>query len=279
MAMNITGCKEEPTTKNLELNFSGLKNLGSNYAYEGWIMVDGTPQSAGTFTVDDNGTLSQTSFELDISAVNNATAYILTIEPMPDSDPNPSNVHILAGDFSGNAASLTIDHSAAIGTDFTAATGKYLLATPTDSDMTNENSGVWFLDNSNGSAAAGLSLPTLPTGWVYEGWAVINGTPVSTGTFTNATAADLGAPYSGSSTGPSFPGEDFLRNAPSGLTFPTDLAGKTVVISVEPSPDNSTAPFLLKPLVGNVPAAATSGPVYTMNNNAVATNPKGTVNR
>lgn len=68
---------------------------------------------------------------------------------------------------------------------------------------------------------AGLTLATLPAGWKYEGWAVINGTPVSTGTFTSASAADDSAPFSGATAGPPFPGEDFLQNAPSGLTFPT----------------------------------------------------------
>jgi hypothetical protein len=49
---------------------------------------------------------------------------------------------------------------------------------------------------------------------------------------------------------PPVPGEDFFNNALSGVTFPLDVRGKAVVISVEPVPDNSTAPFALKPLVG-----------------------------
>ena len=68
-------------------------------------------------------------------------------------------------------------------------------------------------------------------------------------------------------------------NAPSGLTFPTDLSGGVVVISVEPSPDNSAAPFLLKPLVGMVPSNAVDHTLYGMDNNATATNPSGTITR
>ncbi len=86
---------------------------------------------------------------------------------------------------------------------------------------------------------------------------VIDGTPVSTGRFTHADQADLAAPYSGSEGGPPFPGEDFLLNPPEGLTFPVDLAGKVAVISVEPSPDDSPAPFALKPLVSVIPVNAT----------------------
>lgn len=288
----FSSCKKEdeetitpdptPSQKDLTLSITGLEDLGSSYLYEGWIMVDGTPVSAGTFSVDASGTMSKTVFSLDESDLNSATAYILTIEPSPDSDPAPSDVHILAGDFSSNSASLTVDHGAAIGTDFLASTGTYILATPTDGGTTDdENSGVWWLSPTGASTPpnAGLALPTLPAGWEYEGWAVINGMPVSTGKFTSVTGSDDAAAFSGSSAGPAFPGEDFLMNAPMGLTFPTDLAGATVVISVEPMPDNEPAPFVLKPLVHGVPAAAIDHTPYMMMNNAAATNPVGTASK
>lgn len=41
-----------------------------------------------------------------------------------------------------------------------------------------------------------------------------------------------------SQPGPPVPGEDFFINAPSGETFPLDIRGRTVVISVELVPDN-----------------------------------------
>ena len=266
----------------------GLEDLGENYAYEGWLIVDGNAKSAGVFDVDSSGTLSQTSFNLEASDINGASAYVLTIEPNPDTDPSPSAVHILAGDFSNNSASLTVNHDAAIGTDFASATGSYVLGTPTDGDSDgNEKSGVWWLSvDQNNDVTAGLTLPPLPSSWKYEGWAVIDGTPVSTGTFTSANGADSSNSYSGNATigepfnGPIlFPGEDFLKNAPTGLTFPTDLAGKTVVISVEPNPDNAPGPFSIKPLVGNIDIAVEVQEPYDMTNNAVASNPTGTVTR
>jgi hypothetical protein len=283
LALTFTACKDDDdpqtaTMEQLNLNLTGLADLGSDYAYEGWIMVDGSPVSTGVFNVDANGVANKISFEIDAVQLEKSTAFILTIEPSPDSDSNPSKIHILAGDFSGTSATLTIDHGAALGNDFTAATGTYILATPTDGMNNNEKSGVWFLDPATGPGP-GLDLPTLPDGWKYEGWAVIGGTPVSTGTFTSASGADETALFSGAISGPAYPGEDFVENAPAGLSFPTDLAGTTVVISIEPSPDNSAAPFLLKPLVAPVDAAALDHTPYTMNNNAAATNPTGTATK
>ena len=141
------------------------------------------------------------------------------------------------------------------------------MATPTSSVDTDEASGIWFLNNSTGSPQVGLDLPTLQAGWAYEGWAVIEGTPVSTGTFTSPSGADDAAPFSGDGAGPPYPGEDFVRNAPAGLTFPTDLRGGTAVISIEPVPDNSPNPFLLKPLVGPISETADVHSVQQMGQN------------
>lgn len=266
----LAGCDKEDDNNNanLSLSFTGLNDLGNDAQYEGWIMVNGTPVTTGTFTVDGSGNLSQNSFTINSDDLAAATAFILTIEPNPDTDPAPSDVHILAGDFSGNTAQLTIGDSRAIGHSFTASTGQYVIATPTTADTTDELSGVWFVNPGTGSAS--LDLPALPTGWIYEGWGVINGEPVSTGRFTNPSAADQSSIYSGTLAGPSFPGEDFVSNAPAGLSFPTNLSGMTIAISVEPVPDNSPAPFFFKPLVGAVPTNVSPGVLQNLNNNTSA---------
>jgi hypothetical protein len=113
---------------------------------------------------------------------------------------------------------------------------------------------------------------------------VIDGQPVTTGTFTKVAATDDSDPFSGSMALPDvngtdgfFPGEDFLMNAPIGLNFPTDIAGGMAVISIEPHPDNSSNPFTLKPLVQPIPAAAEDHTVYDMGQNL--TFPTGTVTR
>lgn len=257
----------EPTTSSLNLNISGLEDLGNSAMYEGWIMVDGAPKTTGTFSVDGTGNLSESSFEINSDDLNSATAFILTIEPNPDPSPNPSDVHILAGDFSGTSASLSVGHGAALGNDFSSISGNYILATPTNGENTNENSGIWFLDLSSGTPSVGLDLPTLPAGWKYEGWTVINSVPVSSGTFTSVTSVDDADPFSSTQPGPPFPGEDYLVNAPMGLTFPTNLAGGTAVISIEPDPDNSANPFTLKPLVKMIPSDVVDHVTYPMDKN------------
>jgi hypothetical protein len=275
-----TGCdNDDPVdpNANFTLNISGLESLGTGFAYEGWLLVNGEPVSTGVFSVDGNGVLSKTSFTVAKDDLDAASTFVLTIEPNPDSDPAPTDVHLLAGDFNGTTAMLAVSHGAALNNAFTTVSGTFVLATPTDGPDTNENSGIWFLTLASGSPAVGLSLPTLPAGWIYEGWAVIDGTPVSTGTFTGLTGVDAADPYSGPMDGPPYPGEDFLVNAPSGLTFPTDLSGGMGVISIEPVPDNSAAPFLLKPLVGMIPANALDHSDYPMSQNL--TFPTGTVTR
>lgn len=273
---------DTPTATEGTVTLSGVKGLtalGDAYVYEGWVIVDSKPVTTGTFTVDDSGNPSSTEFKLSKEQLDKATAFVVSIEPKPDSDPAPSKVKILAGDIKDGKATLGVNHASAINTDFTSGTGKYILATPTDgANDTDETSGVWFLDNSGDSPVAGLSLPTLPEGWKYEGWAVVGGTPYSTGTFTAVSGADSGNPFSGTAAdAPGFPGEDFLLNAPSGATFPLELKGGRIVISVEPVPDNSTAPFLLKPLVHDVPSDAADHTVLTMTNDAVNSNPSASV--
>lgn len=262
----------------LEINISGLEPLGNNYRYEGWVIVNGQPVSTGTFKITPNGNMAPKAFAADSDELASASTFVLTIEPHPDADPAPSSHKILGGDFSGSTANLSVGHMAALGSNFMSATGSYLLATPTTASMEDEKSGVWFINNTSGSPMPGLSLPTLPMGWIYEGWAVINGIPVTTGKFLEEDMADMAAPYSGPLPGPPFPGEDFVMNAPMGLSFPTDLSGDRIVVTIEPNPDTSPMPFFLRPLAGDVPANAMAHTTYFMMNLS-STFPSGTVVR
>jgi hypothetical protein len=277
----LSSCDESEDSdpmKNLNLNISGLEDLGSDAIYEGWLIVNGAPVTSGTFSVDANGNMSQTSFPVNATDLDDASTFVLTIEPVPDNNAAPSDVHLLAGDFSANSASLTVGHGAALGDDFASSAGKYILATPTDGPETNENSGIWFLSLEGGSPAVGLTLPMLPAGWKYEGWTVIDGQPVTSGKFTAVDEIDEDDPFSSTMDGPPFPGEDYLLNAPSGLTFPTDLSEGTAVISIEPDPDNSPGPFTLKPLVGGIPAMAMDHFTYDMMKN-LGSFPSGTASK
>tara|TARA_R110002033_G_scaffold47786_5_gene93263 strand:+ start:45578 stop:46489 length:912 start_codon:yes stop_codon:yes gene_type:complete len=277
----VTSCSDndensvDDSTKDLTLSLTGLDNLGGDYLYEGWIIVDGTPVSTGTFSVNDNHELSQTSFTMDSAVLDSATNFVLSIEPNPDPSIAPAATKIFIGEFSGANAILT---TATVASSFNAISGEFIIAAPTGTGVEEEKySGIWFLNNATGSAVAGLELPTLEAGWKYEGWVVIEGVPVTTGTFTSIDGADDAGTFSGANPGPAFPGEDFLLNAPSGLTFPTDVRGKIAVISIEPYPDNSEAPFTLKPLAGDIDADAMG--VQQIGSNVAASFPQGKVSR
>ena len=275
--ITFAACGDDPVDaapEMLQLSFTGLDPLQNGYHYEGWAIIAGAAVTTGKFNVDANGGLVTTTgsaitggvFDTGID-LTDATRIVITIEPMGDTDAVAASTHIVAGPVSGASAALSVGDESALGDDFTGASGSYILATPTNGDGTDENSGIWFLSLATGSPTEGLDLPTLPEGWVYEGWAVIGGTPVTTGHFTATDAADLSAFFSGPEVGPPFPGEDFLVNAPTGLSFPTDLAGATAVISIEPLPDDSDAPFTLKPLVATIATDATDHVTYSIPTN------------
>ena len=275
LAALIIGACGSDDKETLTLSLSGVEPLANGYHYEGWAIIDGSPVTTGKFNVNASGGLVDLAGDIIVNGefatgvdLSDATAIILTIEPFGDSDTVPADTKYLSGSVTDLSASLSVGHSAALGDDFANASGTYILATPTDDDDTNENSGIWFFDKSSGGPRQGFDLPTLPAGWVYEGWVVISGTPVTTGRFTDLAAPDLAAPYSGSKGGPPFPGEDFLQNAPAGLTFPIDLSGATAVVSIEPAPDDSPGPFTLKPLVGDIPADAVDQVTHNLDNNA-----------
>ena len=58
---------------------------------------------------------------------------------------------ILAGTLANGSASLAVSATEALATNFSSASGKCILATPTDGMNTNETSGIWFLEAVSGS--------------------------------------------------------------------------------------------------------------------------------
>jgi hypothetical protein len=246
-----------PKTATLDFNLNGLEDLGPDYLYEGWIIVNGGPVSTGIFSVNSSGALSKSSFEVDSVMLASATKFVLTIEPNPDSDPTPSDQKLIAGDFNDNSAAVATNVMPGVG-DFSGAAGSFFLRSPTDessgsANNGNDQNGIWF-GLPGMPPAANFTLPTLPTGWIYEGWVIGDAGPLSTGTFISFDVMDNNAGAATSfggieNLGPPIPGEDFFNNQPAGEIFPLDVRGRTVVISIEPVPDNSPAPFLLKPLV------------------------------
>lgn len=253
----------------LGLEFTNLMQLTSGH-YEGWLIVSGSPVSTGKFNISGSGEIVDhvtgspitdpfIVTDLDIA---NVTDFVLSVEPDGDTDSVPSAIKPMAGAYNSGTMDGSLSHN--IGVDLSSISGEYILATPTDDPAGNELSGVWFLNTSG--PAAGLTLPDLSgMDWIYEGWAVISGTPVTTGRFNMTNQTDEFDGYSETiNPGPPFPGEDFLLNAPGGLTFPTDLSNQTMVISIEPRVDLDPLPFQFKPLVGVVPASAADHLEYMM---------------
>lgn len=217
-----------------------LESLGDKYDYEGWIVKDGKPTSTGKFDIKKDKTTY--SFDVDKSLVEGSATFVLSIEPSKETGEAinlPSNTKIIAGDILNSMATATTSHKAAFGTDFSQLAAGYVLATPTN-NFRNPTQGIWFNN---------LSGFTELTGWKYEGWIVDANGPTTTGTFskTNKPDDDGAGPAAGPNKNnfPSEPGQDFINPA-------KELVGTTVVISVEPDPDNSDVPFSIKPLIGKV---------------------------
>jgi hypothetical protein len=265
----------------LGLDFTNLEQLTSGH-YEGWLIVSGSPVSTGKFNISGTGAIVDHITAAPITDpfivadldIDNVTDFVLSIEPDGDTDSVPAAIKPMAGAYNSGTMDGTLSHN--IGADFSSISGEYILATPTNGGGSNENSGVWFLNQTVPSA--GLNLPDLSgTDWIYEGWGVISGIPVTTGRFNMTNQTDEFDGYSDVTPGPPFPGEDFLLNAPGGLTFPTDLSNQTMVISIEPRVDPDPLPFQFKPLVGNVPASASDHVEYMMDD-MTSMLPTGTFN-
>jgi len=260
------------STRTLAMTYTGLPDLGADFVYEGWLIVDSSPVSTGRFVIDAAGLPDPASSEVMASDADAATLFVLTIEPATGDAPTPSDTHILAGPVAAGAATLSLDHMAALGTDFSAATGEFVLNTPSTTAADDAGLGIWWLTPPM-PFSAGLDLPTLPAGWAYEGWVVDASGPVTTGRFTAVDAADSDAagPTAGTdSAGPPFPGQDFITPA-------RDLTtGHTAVVSVEPDPDNSPMPFALKPLVGAIDGTLAPS-TQSMSNMAAAGMPSGSI--
>ncbi|WP_148782193.1 anti-sigma factor [Aquimarina intermedia] len=262
----LTGCSKDdgPATEVLSIQTIGLERLTGGTSYQGWLVVNGEAKPTERFT-DPTNTVNLSVLASDLE---DATEFLLSIEPVNDTDPEPSGAIILKGKFNGTSAPLDFESVVA---DLSATSGQFVLHTPTDEASDNDEFGVWFR---NGGSAS-LTLPALGKGWKYEGWVDFDGKKVSTGTFTKVNAIDDANFFKGSGgTIPPYPGEDFLiipSQIPlTGVTFPADVRGKEVFITIEPFEDRDPAPFFIKPLSAN--AGVTTGlnnPVDMTSDNAM----------
>ncbi len=254
----------QTTQADLPFNFSvgNLSPLESGI-YEGWVVRGDAKYSFGTFNTDASSNIVG-DLKLDNVTPQDGDKIVVTIEPVPDDSPDPSPTVVLAGDVVSGAATLSFP------VDVSNFAGKYILATPSNGDNTTETAGVWFLSLETGSITTGLDLPVAPDGWIYEGWAVYNGVPLTTGQFKDPAAADNFDGYTGPESVPALPGEDFIVNLPEGTETPVDLANGSskIVISLEPyingSDPTGEGPAQVKPLVADVAAGAADHETFNM---------------
>ena len=266
----------------VHLVMSDLMPLPDGYHYEGWAAsAGGEEYSTGKFTADLEGKLLDLGGSPVLGGkftgsvdLTEAAKFFVTIEPGGDADHAPSRTRLVAGTFAELRADLTVLEGiyASIG----AATGTFILSTPTNGPDSNEDSGLWFINITGGIPARGLMVPFPLTGWNYHGWVSIDGITVTTGPILGPSTADGAAPHSGSLPGFSYPGEDFLEKAPDGLTFPTSVGAARVFVSLEPDPDPSPDPSYLVLFDGRVPGTPVVANNYTLANQA-STFPSGRV--
>jgi hypothetical protein len=254
----------------LEVNLSGLPTIPDTMTFVGWFdNDDGDPVKAFTLDADANGNLVYSTTSEPLQHLQNAQIFNVTIERkavLNDSDFVPSGRLILSGRFKLGNASLAFAETV---NDFSAYSDSavFNLSTPTDGPNTNELSGVWFVDSLNLPAGpiAGLYLPALLSGWIYEGWVEVGGVLLSTGRFTIAASSDNFSGYSGSGAKYNYPGEDFLNNPPAGVTFPLDLSNAKVYVTFEldNGEDSGQAPSY-KIFEATIPSGAQSGVTYPL---------------
>jgi hypothetical protein len=252
----------------IEVNIFGLPAIPDTMTFVGWFGSEDYP--AYKVFVDSTAANGNILYKSDkpLESLHRAQEFILTVERkaiVNNSNLVPSTRKLLAGRFSNLASNLSIGETAS---NFNNVVARFNLVTPTNGTGTDELSGIWFLDSLN-TPVAGLKLPELYSAWIYEGWVEINGKLVSTGRFTDPKAADLFSAYGGALAGYNFPGEDFLTNAPSGLTFPTNLSNAKVYVSMEykDGRNSGTNPFLII-FESTIPAAAQNGVSYSMQNSS-----------
>lgn len=275
MVLFAAGCdsgdviEQEVAKVQIRLELENLQPLQDGYTYQAWAKIGFQTLPSERFNVVENGSFVNSSGQFIQNAfifaedISDASEVFITIEDKRDSDETPSGTIVMAGDVTASTAILSANHPLALDASFEGQSGSFMLLNWVSGASVDETSGLWFIDGSRTAPSAGLSLPSLPDGWTYEGWIESGGTFVSTGTFRDNSGHDLERLYSSSDT-PPFPGEDFLENAPEGVTFPLDPSGGTVRVSVEPFPDDTVLPYGIFVLSGAVPATPTAGTSYPL---------------
>jgi hypothetical protein len=282
--MLLAACTSGPTqitgTREISLTFLNLEDLGDGHTYSAWLQDGPTYIPAGNFSMGAGGAPTPSKLSVSEQSFRGAEALVISIEAAGAQPAQPSAQRILAGEIQGAQAQLSIADQRALDDPFTGVGAQYILETATTAETTDYNQGIYWCvpgvfmgipepvvpDDPN----LDTTMPLLPPGWVYEGWVVHGGVPVSTGRITSPLEPDsdqLG-PAAGPLPGMPFPGQEFIDP-------PKDLIGGEAWLTVEPEPDYSPLPSPLRVLVDTiVEDKGPAGMQWTINS-AAATRPSG----
>lgn len=199
--------------------------------------------------------ISKPLFRFSESELASLNTFFVTVENEEESSPSQSI--ILQSD--ANSGGLKRTLSLPFQNNYTRLqTGNFLLATPTDSIANNGEFGLWFARRTTADTSQpplsqalepGLVLSLPPVGWLYQGWVLYRRNPelwLPLGRFSSVNQADQENPFSGLQKGYDFPGEDFFKSPPSGVTFPFNLPSSgdsEVVLALQPQNVLVQAPF------------------------------------
>ncbi|MCA9319141.1 MAG: hypothetical protein KDB53_00330 [Planctomycetes bacterium] len=228
------------------------------------------------------GTMMQVVFDANTTAnpgfpdPSMATSLFISFEDEADMDPLTSGRVLLQGSPVGGLATMSVVGRSATGgrglADFSFAAGTFQLDTPTnDLPGVSEDDQFGLLFRRAGivldSNATSLTLPALPSGFVYEAFVEnrLTGRMLSVGRFADASHSDQNDAASrsrGFERKPGFPGEDFLFDVPTVARLAAGPGSITqVFVTVEAVPDAEDGPSFLRVLQAAVPAGAAVGGV------------------
>lgn len=263
----FNSCEENniiDATGKITFSASGLPALPENYTYQAWLLVGGSYVSIGTFNIDVNGVNTPTEFkQINNNDLEKAMGIAITIEfTGAESKSSPSDLIILAGNFSDNKAIInTSDKRTIYAKDLKA---EYIVGAPTavsSEKSGKEQNGIWFsTDSSQSKETAGLVLPYIqndpvkkPCNLIYQAWIYVpdedDGTksiPINIGEFTKANEPDNSNNYAGTNAfTPVLPGNDFVNITGINVKTPVKVIGKKTIITVKPNEGNisETNPF------------------------------------
>lgn len=229
----------------------------------------------GSFAIDESGEIVDDNgapidiFRSNEFSVRKTLRLLVTIElpgPAPES---PSGMQILSGTVIDGVSNLTVPISRTIAD----ASGSLRVFTPTDGPGTNEVSGFWFM-NVDGEAT--LRLPDTTGALVYETFIELGGQAIPLGRFERGDQEDDANQFSAEQVeAPERPGEDLLMDAPEGLTFPTDISGARVTVSLEGRSNDFVSRSQLIVLEAFLPAGLTANTIVPLANIANQTFPSG----